>query len=589
VLHSLTPHHRQVFLTASVLITMRQALDSPTLSTEDHLKFQGLDISAGAQLMEVIGSEMDHALPLDWPKSYGTVASLAAQAATYVSEMHPERIKGHGNPKVTIRVKKEVAAVTDADKKAAEKEATLHDPPKKPKGSPRPKDSAKPHSKGKSKAQPKKGGRRKKKEEKDTSHDELGHLSHFNRKATFRLVQQIAFLMRDQHQIVNAVLSAEDGDAVPPGEGVRTSRYITVAEKLFQMADNSKHDHCSFVLAVVIFHMVLRGLMLRVMYHRAAVCVQKRYRYLKSRGNKAEQVAPAIQIQRFWRGLRTALHTMKVIDAGQLIWRNYSIYRYNKRSKQLVRSTLTIQRYWRGALGRQWVRHCHDAATFVQKFVRKLLVAVSLDKPGRDIVRKFQKEMHVLLKSKESMTPQDASFSQETEFIARQAAIAGHCRVQMEKQRNRNVDMRRALSFNLRSKHTRKADREKMMRLVGRIQPARETMFEPITCAMARQQPDRLPARVGHIQSRVLNAVRGANSLLDKSLPIDPSRLATLASHTKGSPLHKRPHGATIRGRAALVAMRMAKTPKMPDSKTPLLNVELCGKWGARLLDPKGF
>merc|ERR1719181_2462433 len=123
VLHSLTPHHRQVFLTASVLITMRQALDAPSLSTEDHLKFQGLDVSAGAQLMEVIGSEMDHTLPLDWPKSYGTVASLAAQAATYVAELQPAKIVDHGNPKLVKKSKDEMQALV----KAAEKEAHLHD------------------------------------------------------------------------------------------------------------------------------------------------------------------------------------------------------------------------------------------------------------------------------------------------------------------------------------------------------------------------------------------------------------------------------------------------------------------------------
>merc|ERR1740117_1566387 len=160
--------------------------------------------------------------------------------------------------------------------------------------------------------------------------------------------------------------------------------------------------------------------------------------------------------------------------------------------------------------------------------VRRLLVRVSLDKPGRDIVRKFQKEMHVLLKSKESMTPLDASFSQETEFIARQAAIAGNCRVQMEKQRTRNVDMRRALSFNLRSKHTRKADREKMMKNVGRVQTQRATIFEPMVGAMARLQPDRLPPRVGCKQSRALKLVRNAEILLDKSLP--PTEEATSRS-----------------------------------------------------------
>merc|ERR1719181_2069859 len=154
VLHSLTPHHRQVFLTASVLITMRQALDAPTLSTEDHHKFQGLDISAGAQLMEVIGSEMDQALPLDWPKSYGTVASLAAQAATYVSELQPEKVTGHANP--AKKPKKGLDAALDAELKAAKKEADLHKPPEKKK-----------KGVSKSKAKAKAGGKKKKKADKE--------------------------------------------------------------------------------------------------------------------------------------------------------------------------------------------------------------------------------------------------------------------------------------------------------------------------------------------------------------------------------------------------------------------------------------
>jgi hypothetical protein len=105
-----------------MLITMRQALDTPSLATEDNLKFQGLDVSAGAQLMEVIGSEMDHALPLDWPKAYGTVASLAAQAATYVSELQPEKVTGHGHPKVARKDKKAMQVAIEAELKAAEKE-----------------------------------------------------------------------------------------------------------------------------------------------------------------------------------------------------------------------------------------------------------------------------------------------------------------------------------------------------------------------------------------------------------------------------------------------------------------------------------
>merc|ERR1719160_757666 len=86
VLHGL-PHEdpsmnlRQVFLTAQVLIAMRQALDTPTLSTDDHLKFQGLDANSGAQLMEILSCEMDHRLPSDLPTKNGTVAALAAAIA----------------------------------------------------------------------------------------------------------------------------------------------------------------------------------------------------------------------------------------------------------------------------------------------------------------------------------------------------------------------------------------------------------------------------------------------------------------------------------------------------------------------------
>merc|ERR1719393_772105 len=90
ILHKLPTHHRHVFLTAEVLVTMRQALDSPSISTDDHLKFQGLDSSAGAQLMEVLGSEIDHELPLDWPKQYGTVAALAQVLSTHVHELQAE-------------------------------------------------------------------------------------------------------------------------------------------------------------------------------------------------------------------------------------------------------------------------------------------------------------------------------------------------------------------------------------------------------------------------------------------------------------------------------------------------------------------
>jgi len=275
----------------------------------------------------------------------------------------------------------------------------------------------------------------------------------------------------------------------------------------------------------------------------------------------------------------------------------------------LVDQVQVLQRYWRGAISRQWVRDTHKAATFIQKFVRTLLVEVALDKPGRDVVRKCQKEMNVLLKSKDSRS--------ESEHIARCSVVAGHARVAMEKQRNRNVDMRRALSFNLRSKHTRKQDRVKMLRNVGRTQPQRLSVFEPTVFAIKRLEPP-LPARIGCKQSHILMQVENSKRLLNRSLPPEPTEKVKSGSwvcpfrptdpqtgksgnickmvnwgkrncSNCGKRQYEIPHGATLRGRAAVIAMRLAKTTKMSDPKTPLLNINMCGSWGSIMFEPKGF
>merc|ERR1712113_424589 len=86
ILKGLPERLKKIFLTAQILIIMRQALDAPSISTEDHLKFQGLDAKAGAQLMEVLGCEMEHSLPLDWPKIHGTVSALANETCNHISE-----------------------------------------------------------------------------------------------------------------------------------------------------------------------------------------------------------------------------------------------------------------------------------------------------------------------------------------------------------------------------------------------------------------------------------------------------------------------------------------------------------------------
>merc|ERR1719379_530327 len=80
---------RITYVTAETLITVRQALDNPELSTEDHLAFQGVDNTVGAQLMDCISSDIDSRLPYDWPKQYGTIMALSVQTSRHVGELEP--------------------------------------------------------------------------------------------------------------------------------------------------------------------------------------------------------------------------------------------------------------------------------------------------------------------------------------------------------------------------------------------------------------------------------------------------------------------------------------------------------------------
>mmetsp|Transcript_33036 Transcript_33036/g.77241 ORF Transcript_33036/g.77241 Transcript_33036/m.77241 type:complete len:1793 (+) Transcript_33036:44-5422(+) len=509
ILHGIPAHLRHVYLTAEVLITMRQALDSPSLSTEDHLKFQGLDVQAGAQLMEVIASEMDHRLPLDWPKTHGTVASLVAQMGVHVLEQQPvQRTK----PK-------------QVEKKGAKSKAKA--------------------KKGEA-GQPKKG---KDKDAKGLSvptpiaektamdeHLESG-LMHFNRNAMMRILQQVGYFMRDQDTIVNSILELESvGSGLTKGntQGVRQSRYIQVTRKLFEMADRAKHDHCPFVLSVVLYHLVLRSLMLRVLYHRAAVTLQKRYRYLKQKGKRANSYGPSLMIQRCWRGLRSALRIYRMDNAAEKIQHSYKVWIANRRNQMLITAVLRLQRVWRGAIQRKWLRRCQKAATIVQKHVRGHLIRCSLDKVGRSMMRKSRAELETLKKSKGQLS--------DTLYMAKAAVIAGKARVEMHKNRERNLDLKRMASMSLRQRHSRKADKAKKLKMKGAIQPQRQSVFEPMVFALARLEPQR--ARYGVPKSRVLSQVDTVKRALDRTLPRESARP---------------PHTAAKRGRAAMVARRISK------------------------------
>jgi len=535
ILHGLPTHHRHVYLTAEVLITMRQALEQPSLSTDDHLKFQGLDASSGAQMMEVLSSELDHRLPYDWPKSYGTVAALAGQLGGHMTKLSSEK-----------------GAAGEA--KAAERK-------------PQPKEKAKAKAKSKSRAF------KKESTEKEVAEkvveilklpelpDSGGLCSHFNRPSTLRVLQQVGRFLCEREDLLEAVLAKPGDPGAQAGQGLRKSRYISVTDKLFEMADRAEHDHCSFVLAVVVYHMVLRGLLLRLVYHRASVSVQQRYRYLSGKGKKNSSIAPAIYIQRCWRGLRVRLRIMVQDDAAEQIQRNYRAWRWNKTSRHLLACTLKIQQVWHGAVQRKWLKHCQHAAVVIQRFARGLLVRGSLDRQGRQLARQFQQEMAEVLQQKREMS--------ETEFLARTAAVAGKARVALHKHREKTYALRQMTGYQMKAAHARELDKRKKLAMKGKWQPARLSVFEPMVVALARLDPPR-DARYGAQQSRVMMQVTESRKALERSLPQERKVVRFAPSHA-----------AAKRGRAAVAARRLVKKPVRIEPKQVSVNEAQLRHWMA--------
>jgi len=515
VLNGLPASHRHVSLTAEVLITMRQALESPTVSTEDHLRFQGLDAQAGAQMMEVLGSELDHRLPPDWTQSHGTVAALSVVLSNHMKDLSGgEKDKdgkaGQAKPKAKSRLKAEPKGRTGARTSNRGKlDAKSDMDPMSGATTPMlsPMSSAPPLPEG-------------------------GALSHFTRAATMRVLQQVGYFMRYQDEAMQSVL-AKGATTGSPKAGMRANRFVSVTDKLFEMADRAMHDHCSFVLAVVLLHMVLRGLHLRLLYHRAAVAIQQRYRYIKLRGQKQSAIAPAMRIQRFWRGLRAALGIMRKDDAAWKILRNYKAWKWNKRADKLLQSVLKIQRVWHSSVHRKWIKRCHEAAACIQKHARGFAIRLMLDKPGRKLTRECIKLIEDLVAKKSQMS--------ETAWGALVSAQAAKARQKMAVHRQRNLDGI-LMRLGPRSTEARLMDKQRRIRMKGALQPERETVFEPFIFALARL--DMQEPRYGAKRSVVMQEVMKARKELVRWLPDPPPPL---------------PHVAARRGRNAVLTRRLVK------------------------------
>lgn len=159
------------------------------------------------------------------------------------------------------------------------------------------------------------------------------------------------------------------------------------------------------------------------------------------------------------------------------------------------------------------------------------------------MVRASQVELNEVMKQKSRIS--------ESSYIAKTAAIAAKGKVALHQHRQRNMEKHRMESLSSQSHAQRQVDKQRRLKMTGFIQPARESIFEPMIFALQRLEL-RGPARYG-LNSRVLAQVSDAKRKLNRYLPPRKSRAVPF-------------HACSKRGRAAILARRLVK--KAPRSST---------------------
>lgn len=213
------------------------------------------------------------------------------------------------------------------------------------------------------------------------------------------------------------------------------------------------------------------------------------------------------------------------------------------------------------------MRNVNASATYIQKVVRATQIRLVMDRTGRDMARAYQIEMTALVKQKNDLT--------ETLYVAKTGALAGKLRANLARHRDICIDMRRMPLLALGATQVAQIDKARRMAMKGSVQPMRISECEPMVFALAKMEP-KLPARYGAQRSRVLDMVVEAKKEFAKTLP-------------KANETNRRPHAGAKRGRAAIIARRLAKKPKLVESRGPAMDEDQFNSWALQQFKPKRF
>merc|ERR1712187_1008380 len=166
---------------------------------------------------------------------------------------------------------------------------------------------------------------------------------------------------------------------------------------------------------------------------------------------------------------------------------------------------------------------------------------------------------------------------------AKSAVLAAKARMAMAKFRDSNVDMRRALSFSVKSAVARRLAKQKQLKLKGSIQPIRPSIFEPISAALKRIQAEaegvKPPANYGAKPSKVAQTVRKYRRDVERKLGGAGKSEAGSGFQTTGKVA--RPHTASLAGRRAAEVRRLAKQPKLSAAapSSSVVDEDAFAKW----------
>ncbi|CEM25746.1 unnamed protein product [Vitrella brassicaformis CCMP3155] len=408
-------------LSAVLLILARYFLDKRDLSPDDTLAFHGVDHDRGSQLMDLIGKELGVDMPAEWVRKDGTITNLSTHIASFVKGGGDEQKDSQEADQTGETFMTEVPEATTTPKDIflglletqidlrallnppADAKAVVSPPRASRVGSFRTQDAIAVMKEVASamRAQAEQAVLQTKTEAKPAS---LKEVSEATRQRRVRETNRTALLSKTS-------MSLDKGAKM----NQRLATVSSLCQRLFGLAYRSKFDHAPFVQAVVLSHLVIRALLMRVVYNRAAQTIQVVFRYHRKRKVEMRLLRPTICIQKCVRSLIQCTRLADRHAAATLIQRNWRAVRSRRRNLYFKQCVTFIQAVWRGALQRKWIADHVEAAkerrTFggglqlvyasvtIQRHFRGHLVRSVFKAEGRDSIRKILSSVHVVNKS----------------------------------------------------------------------------------------------------------------------------------------------------------------------------------------------